>query len=210
MKRITPVLVALGVAAAAAPSIADGPSRLNLIAGDREPPDADKTVDVPALRAAALAAPKDREARFALVRGLMRAKQTEDAAKDLGQTLGDIPDSSLAADWEFLCHEMRRDLAQSPDKTLADLDSVRRRLLNTGNARMFYIGATATRQKLEPRFNELLTGFDTSALSHANYIPGRRVEARLAERIAKGGPWEKLPTFSTLSRRASSRATPRG
>jgi tetratricopeptide (TPR) repeat protein len=80
MKRFTSVVVALGVAAAAATSVADGPaSRLSMIAGDREPPDAGKTVDVAALKAAVDASPKDREARFALVRGLMRARQLEDA-----------------------------------------------------------------------------------------------------------------------------------
>lgn len=114
-------------------------------------------------------------------------KLAADAAKDLGQTLGDIPDNSLAADWAYLCNEMRQDLLQGPEKTLADLDKVRKRLLNTANARMFYIGATATRQKLEPRFNELLTGFDTSAPLHANYIPARRIEGRLLDRLENGG-----------------------
>ncbi len=111
-----------------------------------------------------------------------------DAAKDLSQTLGDIPDSSLAADWEYLCNEMRRDLAQTPEKTLAELDNVRRRLLNTGNARMFYIGSTATRQKLEPAYTNLLAGFETAAPVKANYGSTRRVEERLAGR---GGSTEK-------------------
>src|SRR6185436_2683218 len=39
-----------------------------------------------------------------------------EAAKDIGPSLGDIPDSSLASDWEYLCHEMRADLAQGPEK----------------------------------------------------------------------------------------------
>jgi Flp pilus assembly protein TadD len=57
------------------------PSRLALIAGDREPDagaDA-KSVDLAKLRAAVAEAPRDRAARFALVRGLMRAKQNEEA-----------------------------------------------------------------------------------------------------------------------------------
>ncbi|HEY9501420.1 MAG TPA: hypothetical protein VIR01_07330, partial [Pyrinomonadaceae bacterium] len=39
-----------------------------------------------------------------------------DAVTDLSQTLGDLPDSSLASDWTYLCNEMRQDLAQSPEK----------------------------------------------------------------------------------------------
>ncbi len=35
-------------------------------------------------------------------------KLAEDAANDLSQTLGDIPDPSLAADWAYLCNEMRQ------------------------------------------------------------------------------------------------------
>src|SRR5690349_21284092 len=81
MKRFSVVLVALGVGAMAAPSSADGPaSRLSLIEGDREPADdVAKTIDLAALKVAVDASPKDREARFALVRGLMRAKKTEEA-----------------------------------------------------------------------------------------------------------------------------------
>jgi len=80
MKRITSVLAAVGLATIARPSVADdSKSRLTLIEGDHEPPEASKAVDIAALKAAVAASPKDREARFALVRGLMRAKQTEDA-----------------------------------------------------------------------------------------------------------------------------------
>lgn len=107
-----------------------------------------------------------------------------DAAADLGQTLGDLPDSSLASDWSYLCNEMRQDLAQTPEKTLADLESVRHRLVNSRNARMFYIGSTAIRQKLEPTYQSVLAGFDSSAAAKENYGNERRIEARLA---ARGG-----------------------
>jgi tetratricopeptide (TPR) repeat protein len=81
MKRFPAVLVALGVGAMVAPSSADGPaSRLALVEGDREPAeDVEKTIDVAACKAAVEASPKDREARFALVRGLMRVKKLDEA-----------------------------------------------------------------------------------------------------------------------------------
>jgi Zn-dependent M16 (insulinase) family peptidase len=107
-----------------------------------------------------------------------------DAAADLSQTLGDLPDSSLAADWMYLCNEMRQDLAQSPEKTLADLETVRRRLVNSRNTRMFYIGSTALKQKLEPMYKSVLAAFDKSDVVKENYGNQRRIEARLAARRA--------------------------
>jgi Zn-dependent M16 (insulinase) family peptidase len=112
-----------------------------------------------------------------------------EAAKDLAQNLGDIPDSSLAADWQYLCTEMRQDLAQGPDKTLAALEAVRQKVVNANNARIFYIGSTATRARLEPAYKSLIAGFDDIPVIKATYTPGRRVEARLADREgSKGKP----------------------
>lgn len=111
----------------------------------------------------------------------------KDAANDLGQTLGDLPDSSLAADWTYLCEEMRRDLAQGPEQTLADLDTLRKRILNTGNARMFYIGSTANRQKLAPSFTSLIAGLENVTDARVNYSATRRIDARLAERGGSAG-----------------------
>ena len=105
-----------------------------------------------------------------------------DAAADLSETLGDLPDSSLASDWIYLCNEIRQDLAQSPEKTLADLENVRRRIVNSRNTRMFYIGSMAIKQKLEPIYKTVLAGFDKSDLVKENYGNQRRIEARLAAR----------------------------
>ena len=107
-----------------------------------------------------------------------------DAATDLAQTLGDLPDSSLASDWAYLCNEMRQDLAQTPEKTLADLENVRRRIVNSRNTRMFYIGSIAVKQKLEPTYQSVLAGFDKNALAKEDYGNERRIEVRLA---ARGG-----------------------
>src|SRR5678816_3996188 len=105
-----------------------------------------------------------------------------DAVADLSQTLGDLPDSSLALDWTYLCNEIRQDLAQAPEKTLADLENVRRRIVNSRNSRMFYIGSMALKQKLEPAYKTVLAGFDKSDLVKENYGNQRRIEARLAAR----------------------------
>jgi Zn-dependent M16 (insulinase) family peptidase len=117
-----------------------------------------------------------------------------DAATDLSQTLGDLPDSSLASDWTFLCNEIRQDLAQAPEKTLADLENVRRRIVNSRNTRMFYIGSMALKQKLEPMYKTVLAGFDKSDLVKENYGNQRRIEARLAARRADA----KAPVYVGL------------
>jgi tetratricopeptide (TPR) repeat protein len=81
--KLNPFVVVAGVAAMAATAPAAAPtSRLHVIKGDQEPADARDAIsaaDLEALRSAVAASPKDREARFALVHGLMRANQLADA-----------------------------------------------------------------------------------------------------------------------------------
>jgi Zn-dependent M16 (insulinase) family peptidase len=79
-----------------------------------------------------------------------------EAAKDLEQSLADIPDETLAQDWAYLSAQMRRDLLVSPETVIADLNALRQSLLKTGGARMFVIGSTATQKSLEPEINGLL------------------------------------------------------
>jgi Zn-dependent M16 (insulinase) family peptidase len=105
-----------------------------------------------------------------------------EAAKDLDQTIGDVPDSSLAADWSYLCHQMRKDLLQSPETTLANLDGVRRKLLSSVNARMFVIGSRETQAKLEPSYQNLLAGFDKASVARINYSKTRRINERVKAR----------------------------
>src|SRR5512138_3987585 len=79
MQRIASLLVAL--AAMTPLSATAAGSRLNLTAGDREPASAGsaKVDDLDKLRSAVAAEPKNREARFALVRALVKAKQLDAA-----------------------------------------------------------------------------------------------------------------------------------
>jgi Zn-dependent M16 (insulinase) family peptidase len=106
-----------------------------------------------------------------------------DAAKDLDQLLTDIPDSSLTSDWIYLLKEMRHDLLISPDKTLAELDKVRRRLLKTGNARVFVIGSQDTQRQLDVEVKSLLSGLETERFSAADHSNTRLVEERLRNRM---------------------------
>ncbi len=105
-----------------------------------------------------------------------------EAAKDLDQTIGNVPDSSLAADWTYLSNQIRQDLLQTPEQTLANLDSVRRKILNTGNARMFVIGSRSTQTKLEADYKNLLAGFDNTPVKRLQYSKTRRIDERLKAR----------------------------
>ena len=80
-------------------------------------------------------------------------KLIADAAKDLELSLTDIPDSSLDLDWPHLCREMAGDLSSGHEKVLAALDSIRRQVMRTGNARMFLIGSSMMQQSLAPAYS---------------------------------------------------------
>jgi Zn-dependent M16 (insulinase) family peptidase len=109
-------------------------------------------------------------------------KVLADAAKDLDLTLTDIPDSSLALDWPHLCREMASDLAAGPGKVLAALDSIRRQVLRTGNARMFLIGSTSTQASLTPVIQDLVQKLEKAPSVKATYDRSRLILSRLRER----------------------------
>ena len=105
-----------------------------------------------------------------------------EAAKDLEQLLSGIPDATLAKDWDYLCRQMRRDLLVSPADVLADLNALRRSLLKTGGARMFMIGASATRQKLNAGVSDLLAALDGGEVTPAKYTSERFIDDSVRER----------------------------
>ena len=107
-----------------------------------------------------------------------------EAAKDIDQLLGDVPDQTLSSDWSYLSNEIRRDLLVSPEKTLADLNALRQRLLKTGNARMFLIGSRATQGKLNANINDLLAGLQVAKAETIRRSNTRLIDARLRERVA--------------------------
>jgi Zn-dependent M16 (insulinase) family peptidase len=106
-----------------------------------------------------------------------------EAAKDLEQLLADIPDATLASDWEYLARQIRHDLLVPPAQVLANLNAVRRSLLRTGGTRLFFIGSPASRTGLEPGVSALVAGLEQKPLQPAKYSPNRLVESRLGGRI---------------------------
>lgn len=76
-------------------------------------------------------------------------KLAVDAAKDLDLTLIEVPDSSLARDWNYLTAAIRDDLTTPPAKTLADLETLRKFVVRTAHARMFFVSSGETRQAVD-------------------------------------------------------------
>ncbi|MEP7164338.1 MAG: hypothetical protein ABI741_06580 [Ferruginibacter sp.] len=107
-----------------------------------------------------------------------------DASKDLEQVLNDIPDNSLQQDWAYLCDQMSKDLSKGPERTLAELEALRKSIMKKGAARMFMVSSGSTQQKLNNDILSLVSGLDNSVLVKVSYgnkdLVDERVKARLA------------------------------
>jgi Zn-dependent M16 (insulinase) family peptidase len=110
-----------------------------------------------------------------------------EAAKDLDQILGDVPDAALAADWKYLVRQIRHDLATPPAQALANLNSVRQSFLKTGGARLFQIGSQTSQSSLEPGVRLLLAGLEQAPVKPAANLNTRLIETRLRARIGENG-----------------------
>jgi len=93
----------------------------------------------------------------------------KEAALDLLQMLTGIPDNSLDKDWKMLCNTIQKDLAQTPEKTLEDLNSIRKSFLKNDNARVFMISSENTSKILLRKINYLLNGFSNAPSSKQTY-----------------------------------------
>lgn len=107
-----------------------------------------------------------------------------DAVKDLDQMLPDLPDSSLAADWSYLCLRIRDDLSVTPEATLQKLKSLRASVFRTGNARLWLAGSRDSQQKLAPRLTVLVSSLRATPAKQVVYTSDRAIDRRLNQRQA--------------------------
>ena len=123
------------------------------------------------------------------------AKQlAKDAADDLLQTMVEIPDGSLHADWKYLCLTMQHDLAQTPDKTLKDLNDLRASLLNLNTVRLYMIGSEATEAKLNAGLKNLLNDFNKEMPAKQFFPKHKYINERVMSRMATN----ETPLFAGL------------
>jgi hypothetical protein len=93
-----------------------------------------------------------------------------------------VPDASLASDWASVVQEIRHDLFVPPATALATMDSVRRSLFATGNARAFLIGSDASRRAMTPAVDSLLAALSPARPERVAYSTRRAVDERLRAR----------------------------
>ena len=113
---------------------------------------------------------------------------TQEALRDLQLVLGDIPDATLAADFAYVANAIREDLATPPAEALARFDTLRKRLLRTGAARMFVAGPQEMTAALMPRVEALAARLEKA--SAPPIAPGGEglIDARLREREPNAQP----------------------
>ncbi|HYR29479.1 MAG TPA: hypothetical protein VEU30_13495, partial [Thermoanaerobaculia bacterium] len=117
-----------------------------------------------------------------------------EAAKDLDLTLIEIPDNSLATDWRYLAGAIRTDLFTEPSAALAELDGLRKRLLNRGNARMWLVSSTAIQKALAPAVGKL-----SASLATGEVLEGAEKGARVVtSRIGLRDPYATDPLYVGL------------
>lgn len=111
-----------------------------------------------------------------------------DAASDLGMLLNEIPDGSLAADWRYLCNQMRRDLLMPPERALASLSRVVSHLLYTSGARMFMIASSANQVHLDGAASDLVAALNPGPMHAVPPSTTRLIDERLRERVPGAKP----------------------
>lgn len=111
------------------------------------------------------------------------AISSKELSDDLLQLIADLPDETLAADTQYLCRQLRADILLTPRVALEHLDSLRRALLETGNARMWEVGSHASLDQLNAPLAALAAGLKDATPAQAAYAATPRIDARLRDRL---------------------------
>ena len=112
----------------------------------------------------------------------------EDALRDLDLTLVEIPDASLQADFEYLVKSIREDLATPATEALLRMESLRKRLLRAGGARMFLAASQELRDALGARIESFAARLEKSDVIRARNDAGAIVDGRLRMRDPSAAP----------------------
>lgn len=112
----------------------------------------------------------------------------DDALRDLDLTLIEIPDATLEADFAYLVAAMRDDLATPATEALARMESLRKRLLRTGGARMFLATSDEFRKALAPRIEAFAGKLEDAAFSPIWHATDGIVDARVRDRDPAATP----------------------
>jgi hypothetical protein len=110
-----------------------------------------------------------------------------DALRDLEQSVADVPDASLQADFAYLVEIIRRDLRAPPAQALAALHRVRERVLDAPSARGFLVSSPENGERIQPALAGLLAGLRTEAAPPVQRASNSIVLDRLRARGGASG-----------------------
>jgi Zn-dependent M16 (insulinase) family peptidase len=106
------------------------------------------------------------------------------AGRDLGQLLGDLPDSSLAKDWEQLVRQMASDAGRDPGATLEALKLTLASVRHADGARAWVVGSSRHQQAIQGDLDELFAALDPTPAPKPSYAAEAHVLARARAREA--------------------------
>ena len=128
------------------------------------------------------------DSKPALLNTVDQAAETAvEIAKSLKMTLNDIPDDNLAADWTYLCAEIKHDLMVPPEETLGSIKKTLSLIRNQGGARTFMISNSADRAATIDKLTELVGKLDKTPAVRQDYAAKNRVFDRLKGRRQMDG-----------------------
>ena len=112
----------------------------------------------------------------------------EEALRDLDLSLIEVPEATLATDFAYLARAMREDLGTPATHALAKLESLRKRLLRTGGARLFLASSGEFRAALAPRIEAFAGRLEKADLAPIWHATDGVIDSRLRERDPKAAP----------------------
>ncbi|MCP4550259.1 MAG: hypothetical protein GY835_27680 [bacterium] len=121
---------------------------------------------------------------------LLDETQVAEACGDLGAQvvsalrlcLPECPDGDLAADWSYLCGQIKADLLTPPATTLAAMRECLELIRNTSIARAFLISSTNDRAIAMPGIRDLVTVLSTDPVKRMTYASAEHVYDRMRAR----------------------------
>ena len=99
-----------------------------------------------------------------------------------------MPDATLGADFAYLAGAIRDDLATPAAEALAKLESLRKRLLRSGGARMFLATSEEFRNALAPRIGAFAGRLESAEFAPISDASDGVIESRLRERDPGAAP----------------------
>ncbi|MBD3335576.1 MAG: hypothetical protein GF355_08670 [Candidatus Eisenbacteria bacterium] len=122
-------------------------------------------------------------------------KTAQELVQSLRANLPEIPDSSLGADWAYLCRTFREDLLTSPEQVLHKLRDMLERILKADNARMFLVSNSADRAEIRDELESFAGRLDASEASARRTYSG---EPAILQRLRERRPDAGEPVYAGL------------